>query len=59
MPFQLKDELKDRLQKKLTRQGHDDLFEKIADETKATTIEELTAYLAGVNHPALSMKPLV
>jgi acetyl-CoA decarbonylase/synthase complex subunit beta/acetyl-CoA synthase len=59
MPLQLKDELKDRLQKKLHREGHDDLFEKIADETKATTIEDLTSYLAGVNHPALSMKPLV
>jgi acetyl-CoA decarbonylase/synthase complex subunit beta/acetyl-CoA synthase len=59
MPLQLKDELKDRLQKKLRREGHDDLFEKIADETKATTIEDLTSYLAGVNHPAMSMKPLV
>ena len=59
MPIQLKDELKNRLQKKLSEQGHADLFEKIADETKAATIEELTAYLASVNHPALAMKPLV
>jgi acetyl-CoA decarbonylase/synthase complex subunit beta/acetyl-CoA synthase len=59
MPLQLKDELKNRLQKKLSGQGRADFFEKIADETKATTIEELVTYLASVNHPALTMKPLV
>jgi acetyl-CoA decarbonylase/synthase complex subunit beta/acetyl-CoA synthase len=59
MPLQLKDELKIRLQKKLSEQGHADFFEKIADETKAVTIEELVTYLTSVNHPALNMKPLV
>jgi len=59
IPLQLKDEIKDRLQKKLIGQGHPDLFEKIADETKATTIEELTAFLERVRHPSLTMKPLV
>jgi acetyl-CoA synthase len=59
VPLQLKDELKLRLQKKLSEQGHTDFFEKIADETKANTIEELVTYLASVKHPALSMKPLV
>jgi acetyl-CoA decarbonylase/synthase complex subunit beta/acetyl-CoA synthase len=59
MPLQLKDELKIRLQKKLSEQGHADFFEKIADETKATTIEELMIYLTSVDHPALTMKPLV
>lgn len=59
MPLQLKDELKTRLQKKLTKQGRADFFEKIADETKAATLEELAAYLTTVNHPALTMKPLV
>jgi acetyl-CoA decarbonylase/synthase complex subunit beta/acetyl-CoA synthase len=59
IPLQLKDELKLRLQKKLSEQGHTDFFEKIADETKANTIEELVTYLASVKHPALAMKPLV
>jgi acetyl-CoA decarbonylase/synthase complex subunit beta len=59
MPLQLKDELKNRLQKKLSGQGRAGFFDKIADETKATTIEELVTYLASVNHPALTMKPLV
>jgi acetyl-CoA decarbonylase/synthase, CODH/ACS complex subunit beta len=59
MPLQLKDELKKRLEKKFSEQGRAGFFEKIADETKADTIEELMTYLASVNHPALTMKPLV
>jgi CO dehydrogenase/CO-methylating acetyl-CoA synthase complex beta subunit len=59
MPSQLKEELKTRLLKKLTEQGHTGFFEKIADETTATTLEELIAYLDRVHHPALTMKPLV
>jgi acetyl-CoA decarbonylase/synthase complex subunit beta/acetyl-CoA synthase len=59
MPSQLKDELKVRLVKKLSDQGNAGFFEKIADETTATTLEELGAFLDRVQHPALAMKPLV
>lgn len=59
MPSQLKDELKDRLTKKLADKGLGDFFDKIADETKAKTIEELVVYLEKAGHPALAMKPLV
>jgi acetyl-CoA decarbonylase/synthase, CODH/ACS complex subunit beta len=59
IPSQLKDELKPRLVKKLIDRGLPDFFDKIADETKATTIEELMVYLDTVQHPALTMKPLV
>ncbi|MEI6294115.1 MAG: acetyl-CoA decarbonylase/synthase complex subunit alpha/beta [Methanomicrobiales archaeon] len=59
IPSLLKEELKDRLVKKLNEQGHPDMFEKIADETKATTLEELIAFLDEVQHPALAMKPLL
>ncbi|MGB9177068.1 MAG: acetyl-CoA decarbonylase/synthase complex subunit alpha/beta [Methanoregula sp.] len=59
MPSQLRDELKNRLVQKLTGKGLKDFFDKIADETKATTIEELMVYLKKVGHPALAMKPLV
>jgi acetyl-CoA decarbonylase/synthase complex subunit beta/acetyl-CoA synthase len=59
MPSPLKDELKDRLVRKLDERGLYGLFDKIADETKATTIEELIVYLETVDHPALAMKPLV
>jgi acetyl-CoA decarbonylase/synthase, CODH/ACS complex subunit beta len=59
MPSQLKEELKIRLIKKLTLQDKSDLFEKIADETIATSIEDLNAFLELKKHPALTMKPLV
>jgi acetyl-CoA decarbonylase/synthase complex subunit beta len=59
IPAQVKEELKDRLVKKLGQKGLADLFDKIADETKASTIEELVVYLERVTHPALTMKPLV
>ena len=59
MPSQLKEELKVRLEKRLLEAGHADLFDKIADETTATTIEDLTVFLERVQHPALAMKPLV
>jgi len=59
MPSQLKEELKPRLVKILSDQNRADLFEKIADETSATTIEDLISFLDRVKHPALTMKPLV
>jgi acetyl-CoA decarbonylase/synthase complex subunit beta/acetyl-CoA synthase len=59
MPAQLKEELKQRLIKKLAEWGHPDLFEKIADENTAPTIEDLMVFLEKVQHPALAMKPLV
>ena len=59
MPSPLKEELKNRLMQKLTEKGHGDFFDKIADETKATTIEELMVFLQKAGHPALNMKPLV
>jgi acetyl-CoA decarbonylase/synthase complex subunit beta/acetyl-CoA synthase len=59
MPKQLKEELKTRLEKKLSEQNKPDLFEKIADETLATSLEDLITSLERVKHPALTMKPLV
>ncbi|MCX6683833.1 MAG: acetyl-CoA decarbonylase/synthase complex subunit alpha/beta [Methanoregula sp.] len=59
MPSPLKEELKTRLVKSLTDQNRADLYEKIADETSATTIEDLISFLDRVKHPALTMKPLV
>ena len=59
MPRQLKEELKTRLEKKLSEQNKSDLFEKIADETRATSLEDLITWLERVKHPALTMKPLV
>ncbi|MFA5348409.1 MAG: acetyl-CoA decarbonylase/synthase complex subunit alpha/beta [Methanoregula sp.] len=59
MPSALKEELKVQLTKKLVDQNKPDFFEKIADETRAITIEELIDYLDHIKHPALTMKPLV
>jgi acetyl-CoA decarbonylase/synthase complex subunit beta len=59
MPSQLKEELKPQLVKKLAERNKSDLFEKIADETIATSIEDLIMFLDRVKHPALAMKPLV
>ncbi len=59
MPSQLKEELKPRLVALLISKGLPGLFDKIADENTAATIEDLTAFLARVGHPALAMKPLM
>lgn len=59
MPAALKEELKVRLEKKLGERGLSGLFEKIADEGTAATIEDLMVFLERVQHPALAMKPLV
>jgi acetyl-CoA decarbonylase/synthase, CODH/ACS complex subunit beta len=59
IPSPLKEELKTRLVKILTDQNRADLYEKIADETSATTIEDLISFLDRMKHPALTMKSLV
>ena len=59
MPSHLKGELRDTLQKRSEEEGMPDLLDKIADETKATSIEELVEYLTSVNHPALEMGEMV
>ena len=58
MPAILKEEIGSRLREKLVKEGVPELFEKIADEEKARTIQELAEFLVRVGHPALEMKPL-
>ena len=59
MPKELKELLGDRLKKRAQDLGEPDLIDKIADETQATTQEELLAFLQKVNHPALEMPSLM
>ena len=59
MPSQAERGAENPLIKKLADQNKSDLFEKIADETMATSLEDLISYLERVKHPALTMKPLV
>jgi len=58
-PKELKELLADKLKKRAEELGIPDLMDKIADETVATTSEELAAYLNKVRHPVLDMEPLI
>lgn len=59
MPKMLKEELREKLQKRAEELGVPDLVDKIADETVATTEEEVKAWIEKVNHPVLKLPPLV
>jgi acetyl-CoA decarbonylase/synthase complex subunit beta/acetyl-CoA synthase len=59
MPAALKEELGERLRKKLASLGLTSLYDKIADEHSAGSLEELIAFLSEVDHPALGMSPLI
>jgi len=59
MPKQLKEEIRERLEVRLKESGKESLFDKIATEEDATTSEELIAFLAKVEHPALALEPMM
>ncbi|GBC63592.1 CO dehydrogenase/CO-methylating acetyl-CoA synth ase complex subunit beta [Desulfonema ishimotonii] len=59
MPKMLKEELRERIEKRAAEMGHPDLFDKIADETVGLTEEEIYPWLEEKGHPALTMEPLV
>ncbi|MFZ2634151.1 MAG: acetyl-CoA decarbonylase/synthase complex subunit alpha/beta [Desulfosalsimonadaceae bacterium] len=59
MPKMLKEELKDRIEKRGAAMGCPDLYNMIADETVGTTEEEIMPFLKEKGHPALSMDPIV
>ncbi len=59
MPKILKEELKERLLRRGEELGHPNLYDMIADETVATTEEEVLAHLQKVGHPALEMAPII
>jgi len=54
----LKETMADELRAVAEREGDPDLIDKIADERNVTTVEELLAWLAEHNHPALIMDPI-
>jgi acetyl-CoA synthase len=60
MPKMLKEELRDALARRADELGlgGEAFIEKIADESVATTEEEVTAFLAKVGHPALQLAPM-
>ncbi len=59
MPKRLKEELGDRLKKRAAELGVPDLVDKIADETVATTEEEVIAYCTEKGHPAITMESIM
>jgi acetyl-CoA synthase len=58
MPKELKEEMRDILEKAGEREGVPDLIDKIATEEDAVEEEEVLEYLTRVGHPALEMDPL-
>ncbi|MDY6972643.1 MAG: acetyl-CoA decarbonylase/synthase complex subunit alpha/beta [Thermodesulfobacteriota bacterium] len=59
MPKMLKEEIKERLEKRGEELGVPNFYDMIADETVGTTEEEIMPFLEKVGHPALKMDPLV
>jgi len=59
MPQELKDALRDRLTARSGEIGDVAFVDKIADESVATTTDELVAFLERVGHPALTMPSIL
>jgi acetyl-CoA synthase len=59
MPKILKEEIKDRIDKRGKEIGVPDLYDMIADETVGVTEEEIMSFLKEKKHPALEMDPII
>ena len=59
MPKQLKEELRDKLEKRGEEAGVKGFVDMIADETAGMTEDEILPFLKKKGHPALSMDPIV
>jgi acetyl-CoA synthase len=59
MTREMKEFLGAALTERAAEIGIPDLVDRIADETTATTPEQLVAHLEKVGHPALGMPPLL
>lgn len=59
MTKNLKESLKEVLDKRAAEEGVPDLFDKIADESVCEDSEKLLEFLASVGHPALEMEPML
>lgn len=59
MPSRLKEEIRERLQKRAEEMGIPDFIDMIADDTVAETEEEVLAYITEKGHPALSMDAIL
>jgi len=59
MPKMLKEELKERLEKRGEELGVPGFYDMIADETVGITEEEILPFLQEKGHPALEMDPII
>jgi len=59
MPKELKEYMRERLEKRVAEMSLEGFVDKIADETVAKTSEELLEFMAKVDHPALKMDPIM
>ena len=59
MPKRLKEELREKFEKRAADEGVPDLLERIADESVGTSEEEILPFLTEKEHPALSMDPII
>lgn len=59
IPKELKEALKAQLEKRAEAIGDPGFVEKIADESVATTEEEVLNHMQKVDHPALKMEPMI
>jgi len=58
MPKSLKEEIRERFEKRAAEEGIPDLLDRIADETVGVTEEEILPFLQERQHPALEMPPI-
>jgi acetyl-CoA synthase len=59
MPKMLKEELKDRFNRRAGELNVPDLLDRIADETIGVTEDAILPFLTEKNHPAISMPPII
>lgn len=59
MPKELKEAMRSQLDARAKEMGLENFVDKVADETIATDSEALLAYLEKVQHPVLTMEPLM
>ncbi|MEW6545397.1 MAG: acetyl-CoA decarbonylase/synthase complex subunit alpha/beta [Bacillota bacterium] len=59
MPKILKEEIRERFERRAQELGVPDLLDRIADETVGVTEEEILPFLEEKQHPALTMEPII
>ncbi|MDY6913626.1 MAG: acetyl-CoA decarbonylase/synthase complex subunit alpha/beta [Planctomycetota bacterium] len=59
MPKELKEAMRERLEKRAAEMNLEGFVDKIGDEAVATTSEQLLEHMTKVEHPALTMDPLI